>query len=76
MTKRTLDSINKELNDRNIFNADPHGLMENKSCQTSQISFFDEVICWGAKSVNCIHVIYFDFCIVFEVVLHGNLIKN
>jgi len=51
------DSIDKELKDRNIINISQHGFMENRSCQTNMISFFDEITSLVDKG-SCKDVIY------------------
>lgn len=43
MAKLIRDSINKELNDRNIINASQHNFMENRPCQTNLILLCDEI---------------------------------
>lgn len=51
------DSIDKELKGRNIINISQHGFMENRSCQSNQISFFDEITSLVDKG-NCKDIIY------------------
>lgn len=51
------NSINKELKGSSIINANQQGFMENKSCQTSLVSFLREVTSLKDES-NCINVIY------------------
>lgn len=59
-------SINKELREGNIINANQCELMENKSCQTKLDIFFDEITGLGDKG-NSVNIIYLDICKTFDL---------
>ncbi|VDM03455.1 unnamed protein product [Schistocephalus solidus] len=61
------------LRDNNLINAAQHGLLDKRSCDTCQLSFFDHVL-QSRDSGFAINTVYFDFTKAFDRVDHDLLL--